>query len=305
MVGGGGRATDASLPDVRASSATQMTDSSLQSSVDSHTGLLKHVPVSASAGANGRATSQTAAASFGRSRDGTVLSHNHQHSFFNADDGDDGQSHRTLDMDQSTTAGDDDDDDDNNDNHDDIDNDLYHQVAHPRRARPAVKEESLAEFLAAYDPPGTTVSPASPSAVSPKPSRKASAAALMGRLTRTRSSSHAKDAVMARNPLSLITDSRSLSSRSAVSRHIPLQVGPSPMPVQMPPQTPLSPSLRAAPRRLQAREADSPLINRTADLADFLRDSEPPMGESLVVATPDSHGGFARMFGRRKKSIAW
>ncbi|KEY68543.1 hypothetical protein S7711_08010 [Stachybotrys chartarum IBT 7711] len=175
-------------------------------------------------------------------------------------------------------------------------------------AKPPAKEESLAEFLRNYAPPPE---PERPPQKLPK--KKASAPSLIGRFTRSSSSSNnAAATAQATSP----TDSRSLSSRAGIKGHIPIQVN---MPAgydkygrtvdagsSRPRMAPSSTSTGKAPtKKYEAREAVSS-NSRTADLASFLRDSGPPHAELDARAHSPIHyeepGGLAKVFGRRRKT---
>ncbi|KAH7326247.1 hypothetical protein B0I35DRAFT_129732 [Stachybotrys elegans] len=176
---------------------------------------------------------------------------------------------------------------------DELDDDEF--LAGPKP--PAKKEESLAEFLRNYNPPPE---PELPPAKIPK--KKASAPSLIGRFTRSSSSSH--------NNQSSNTESRSLSSRMGSKGHIPLQVSMPPgydkygpitdsAPRNTPPPT--GSSGRVPMKKYEPREAVS-VTTRTSDLASFLRDSGPVEDDLAVRMRPEEPNGFAKVFGRRKKT---
>jgi hypothetical protein len=311
----GGKAVDATLPDVRASLATQMTnttDLSMPSSANSNTGLLKKSPPT--------------------STPGTLPRHNDNTFFDDIDDTHmDGMPKRKQHrVDLYALDDDDDDDEEEADEGDDEVNDLYHSFGHSRRKEES-QGESLAEFLANCEPPSMSAPKAPEPAPAAKPKRKNSAAGLIGRFTRGSSSS--KDTVT-KAPATY--ESRSLSSRTGLTSgnrgYIPLQVAMPPGydaygPVSGRPATQDSTptlsepssahSARAPPhsagrvnmRKFEAREPSSAHAGRTNDLAAFLRDSEPPSDMSFTTMVtaqqqPDNTGGFTRMFSRRKKSLA-
>lgn len=193
---------------------------------------------------------------------------------------------------------------------------------------PPKKEESLAEFLRNYaPPPEPQVQPISQKI----PKKKSSAPSLMNRFTRSRDNKDAKAGKSLKNGLKgsfANGESRSLNSRTgsvtgaSKGGHIPIQVS-------MPPgyneyglvdspssgQPHVSSGLGAGPTRrvpmkkFEPRDA-TPNLGRsgTADLAAFLRDSEPPPSSMMTPAvTSPSHtsaesSSFSR-FVRRKKPI--
>lgn len=176
---------------------------------------------------------------------------------------------------------------------------------------PVKKEESLAEFLRNYDPPPEPVAPP----ISEKiPKKKASAPSLMSRFTRGHHSSSsvsstppvppAKEARSLNSrsgfkgyiPLQVSMPSYDKYGRSENKATPP----PPPLPMSMAP--PPSSSGRVPMKRFEPREAVSN-VSRTSDLASFLRDSEPPP-EPIVRSPPpqEESSGLAKMFGRRKKS---
>ncbi|KAL7928460.1 hypothetical protein V8C35DRAFT_242192 [Trichoderma chlorosporum] len=168
---------------------------------------------------------------------------------------------------------------------------------------PPKKEESLAEFLLNYDPP-----PEPPSPPMKMPKKKTSTPSLIGRFTRSGSKevntfNEAKGPSSRAGGLGFGSESRSLNSRVGGSKHTPIQMPPGydaygptshkPPPVSM---------NRVPMKRFETREPTS--FGQTADLARFLRDSEPP--PEIVPVQPvvpqDEPSGFARMFGRRRKA---
>lgn len=201
-----------------------------------------------------------------------------------------------------------------------------------RRAQP--KEESLIDFLRNAPPPPpsdpvpmnlprTSSMPVQPA---PAPKKKASAPSLMARF-RQNSSSSASTGM--RGP----TSARSLSSRNGpapqpsapVSKgYIPIQVNiptggdlfptyPSygsttaTPPVSSAPSNVASrPSGRVPMKKFEPRDAVSVPSRGTSDLADFLRSSEPPpsINSATYAAEPVETNG-SRLFGRRKKSTAF
>jgi hypothetical protein len=200
---------------------------------------------------------------------------------------------------------------------DEEDDELFEEAPRP----PPKKEESLAEFLRNYEPPPEPTPQIIPQN---KPKKKLSAPSLMGRFSRGLSSSHgnkapspAPAAAPAAGPSNGAygVDSRSTSSRSGGGRgYVPIQVnmpgagldvygGPDRPSIQGAASTG-----RVPMKRFEPRDAVSQ-TSRTNDLANFLRDSEPPPGiPSNPVAysprEPESTSSFSKVFGRRKKSTA-
>lgn len=196
---------------------------------------------------------------------------------------------------------------------------------------PVKKEESLAEFLRNYDPPPE---PEQPPVSQKVPKKKSSAPSLMGRFTRSglarelkqlRESNglHSKSAAAAAAP----AESRSLHSRtgtagtntSARSAHIPIQVS---MPTsydanghydrgtgsQSRAAASSGTSGRVPMKKFEPRDATPAMRSTgTADLAAFLRDSEPPpsmTAPSVPTSASEESNGLSKMFTRRKKTFA-
>jgi hypothetical protein len=201
-----------------------------------------------------------------------------------------------------------------------------------RRAQP--KEESLADFLRNYTPPPEPVRAPVPPVNQPK--KKASAPGLMARFTSRRPSvSNLVSQGSSRMPppmpqsSSVMNSSRPIASRAGsvasarttgTGRHVPIHVN-------MPPGVDkYSPSYGAVPssssgigsrppvsmhnssrvpmKKFEPREpASGPTRSATSDLADFLRNSGPPPGSVVQDPYPmpqnDAKSGF---FGRRKKA---
>ncbi|KAH7376259.1 hypothetical protein B0T11DRAFT_18676 [Plectosphaerella cucumerina] len=272
----GGKAVDASIPDIRYSQAsTNMTDvtmPSVQSSVNSQSALIKN------------------------NRSNEII------------DEEDMMPKRTRRRVKDPYA---------IDFSDEEDDELFEEAPRP----PPKKEESLAEFLRNYEPPPEPTPQIIPQN---KPKKKLSAPSLMGRFSRGLSSSHgnkapspAPAAAPAAGPSNGAygVDSRSTSSRSGGGRgYVPIQVnmpgagldvygGPDRPSIQGAASTG-----RVPMKRFEPRDAVSQ-TSRTNDLANFLRDSEPPPGiPSNPVAysprEPESTSSFSKVFGRRKKSTA-
>ncbi|KAI1389474.1 uncharacterized protein F4822DRAFT_202155 [Hypoxylon trugodes] len=172
--------------------------------------------------------------------------------------------------------------------------------------KPKVKqEESLIDFLNSCPPPPEPT----PQPVS-IPKKKSSAPNLIARL-RSGGSSISKSSNG--NPRGFANDTRSLNSRAGNGKgYTPIVIPSVPPPsnekfgndIRPSPITPASMG-RVPMKKFEPREAVS--NSRTSDLADFLRDSEPPPQQmaSLPSPTETKSNGFSRMFERRKKSTAF
>lgn len=215
----------------------------------------------------------------------------------------------------------------------------FEQPSSTRRAQP--KEESLIDFLRNAPPPPpsnpvplnlprTNTMPAQPA---PAPKKKASAPSLMARF-RQNSGSSASASASASTGMRAPTSARSLSSRSGprpppsvpVSKgYIPIQVNiptggdlyptfPSygsasatpPVP-SVPSNLASRPSGRVPMKKFEPRDAVSVPSRGTSDLADFLRSSEPPptVNSTPYAPEPVVETSGSRLFGRRKKSSAF
>lgn len=193
-------------------------------------------------------------------------------------------------------------------------------------AKPASQEESLAEFLRNVPPPPELATPAvSQGAVKPV-AKKASAPSLMARLSARNSNSHSKtpshsasqstsraknNAPQSPNHIPIAPSKSIISSSSASSPASTKRVNSSStsnyvshLDSERKPTKVLQKSYEpreAAGTRGQARTA-------TSDLADFLRNTAPPPSNGpqrlSVGPEPKEEGGFAKMFGRRKKATA-
>lgn len=187
---------------------------------------------------------------------------------------------------------------------------------------PPKKEESLADFLRNYEPPPEPMAPP----VSEKlPKKKASAPSLMGRFTRSHKEPKETHGTNGPGYGQKVQESRSLNSRAGTpsaarrSGHVPIQVHIPPgydsntgyeSTAGQPRVAPASSRSggRIPMKRFEPREAVSTVDrSATADLAAFLRDSEPPpsMTSSPTREAPVEEGGgsFSKMFGRRKKPM--
>ncbi|KAH6690541.1 hypothetical protein F5X68DRAFT_203192 [Plectosphaerella plurivora] len=273
----GGRAVDASIPDIRYSQAsTNMTDvtmPSVQSSVNSQSALIKN------------------------NRPNGII------------DEEDMMPKRTRRRVKDPYA---------IDFSDEEDDELFEEAPRP----PPKKEESLAEFLRNYEPPPE---PAAQIIPQNKPKKKLSTPSLIGRFSRGLSSSHGNKAgssspapapVAGPSNGAYGADSRSTNSRSGGGRgYVPIQVNVpgAGLDVYGGPDRPSTQGTvstgRVPMKRFEPREAVSQ-TSRTNDLANFLRDSEPPPGipSNPVPYSPreqESTGSsFSKVFGRRKKSTA-
>ncbi|KAI1167757.1 hypothetical protein F5B18DRAFT_400961 [Nemania serpens] len=162
------------------------------------------------------------------------------------------------------------------------------------------REESLMDFLNNCPPPAE---PSTPRVVPPK--KKSSAPNLIARL-RSGSSSGQNGTGHGRKG-SGMSESRSISSRMGPKvTHTPIVV-PNAMdrygPSMRSSNSPRTASYGRVPmKKFEPREA-SLSRSQTADLADFLRDSQPPPAVATFPSQPEdkSSSGFSRMFERRKK----
>lgn len=206
----------------------------------------------------------------------------------------------------------------------------------PRRKPQQPKEESLIDFLNSAPPPPesapvpfnlprTQTMPAQPTQA---PKKKASAPSLMSRFRQNSSNNSSSAATGNSNGLKSPTKSQKKGSAPAASKgYIPIQVNiptggdlfpsygsssaataaPS-MPPSMPPSTSSSrPSGRVPMKRFEPRDAVSVPSRGTSDLADFLRSSGPPPAMNtppFAAEQPETNGG-SRLFGRRKKSMGF
>jgi len=181
-----------------------------------------------------------------------------------------------------------------------------------RPPKPAAKEESLADFLRNYDPPPSaepTAFDLSGSGMA-RPKKKSSAPSLMGRFTRGSSNGGNTNGNHA-NGSSQVNGSNGATNGPTKSRgYIPLQVNMPPGydkygPIGDAPTGVPKPSTgRVQMKKFEPREpVPSASRSTTQDLADFLRNSGPPPSASPQYSpSADDDGGFPRVFGRRKKS---
>lgn len=203
----------------------------------------------------------------------------------------------------------------------------------PRRKVQQPKEESLIDFLNSAPPPPesapvpfnlprTQTMPAQPTQA---PKKKASAPSLMARF-RQNSSNNSGAAAGNSNGMKSPTKSQKNQKNSAPAAskgYIPIQVNiptggdlfPSygsssaaPAVPSVPSSTSSSrPSGRVPMKRFEPRDAVSVPSRGTSDLADFLRSSGPPPSMNAppyAAEQPETNGG-SRLFGRRKKSMGF
>ncbi|KAI1847011.1 hypothetical protein JX266_006886 [Neoarthrinium moseri] len=273
----GGKAVDASIPDIRHSQAsTVITENSVPSSINSQSALLNKAKKPAQYGNN-----------------------------FDDEDMIPKRKQRRVRDPYAIDFSDEDDDD-------------FDMAPPPPKPK---KEESLIDFLNSYDPPSDP-SPPQPFITSQTrqaalqgapvvPKKKASAPNLISRLR----SGGGAVASFGRNGTS-VNEARSVSSSQAsqgrgytpINVHIPS--GADQFITSAPPSNrAVSSSTGRVPmKRFEPREAvSSNAGSRTSDLANFLRDSEPP--PSTLASQPpraeEKSSGFSRVFERRKKSIAY
>ncbi|EON98821.1 hypothetical protein UCRPA7_5659 [Phaeoacremonium minimum UCRPA7] len=203
---------------------------------------------------------------------------------------------------------------------DEEEDDLFEET--PRRKAPP-KEESLIDFLKNAPPPPET-SPVpfniqqAQAQNAPLPKKKASASSLIARFGRT-NSSHGK-APGSPTTIRGMMDFRSSSSRSGSisnGRHVPIQANAPPVRNQygggnygatsggVSGMNSSSMGGRVPMKKFQARDATPMPSRETSDLAEFLRNSEPPpsMTASPYGGSADQDtNGFAKVFARRKKA---
>ncbi|QUC20301.1 uncharacterized protein UV8b_04542 [Ustilaginoidea virens] len=275
LSGAGGKAVDATLPDMRSSLAsTNVTESSrpsIQSSVNSKSALLR---------------SRTSSA---------VPSH-----LF---DGDDmampkRKTRRVRDPYAIDLS-----------DEEDADGDEACALGTPKS--PARKEESLAEFLRNCEPP---LEPASPHPLSGLPRKKSSAPSLVSRLTRSSRGRESPPFGKAADAKSINSCGGSntrgyipiqVNMPAGSDAHAPAGHSQAARPMA-PPSRPKVPMRKYEPREAVVKRS------QTDDLADFLRDSAPPpAGRFPAAADPapartegGSGSGMSRVFGRRKKLLA-
>lgn len=204
----------------------------------------------------------------------------------------------------------------------------------PRRKPQQPKEESLIDFLNSAPPPPesapvpfnlprTQTMPVQPTQA---PKKKASAPSLMSRFRQNSSSNSNNSSAAAGNSngLKSPTKSQKRGGAPAASKgYIPIQVniptggdlfpsyGSSSAATaapSMPPSASSSrPSGRVPMKRFEPRDAVSVPSRGTSDLADFLRSSGPPPAMNtppFAAEQPETNGG-PRLFGRRKKSMGF
>jgi hypothetical protein len=197
----------------------------------------------------------------------------------------------------------------------------------PIRAPPK-KEESLAEFLRNYEPPPEPAPPVMPAKQPKKKASAPSLITRLARgsssskhETPAPSASQAPSYNDARSLSGRLgsggggSSSNNNNNYNNKGGHIPIQVQIPPGYDQYGPissgssarDTPSTASPRRVPmKKFEPREAQSNNTTRTSDLASFLRDSAPP---DDMIAPPsrnlpqqEESNGLSKMFGRRKKS---
>ncbi|KAG8168730.1 hypothetical protein KVR01_001479 [Diaporthe batatas] len=202
----------------------------------------------------------------------------------------------------------------------------------PRRKPQQPKEESLIDFLNSAPPPPESApvpfnlprTQTMPAQATQAPKKKASAPSLMSRFRQNSSNHNSSAAAGNSNGLKSPTKSQKKGSVPAASKgYIPIQVniptggdlfpsyGSSSTATaapSMPPSTSSSrPSGRVPMKRFEPRDAVSVPSRGTSDLADFLRSSGPPPTMNtppFAAEQPETNAG-SRLFGRRKKSMGF
>lgn len=197
----------------------------------------------------------------------------------------------------------------------DEDDDLFDEIL--PKPKPPKKEESLIDFLNSYEPPPEPEP--KPIMAPPMLPKKKSAPNLMQRL---RAGAHANSGSFGLTRRGSNAERTSnLESQSLNSRAGTVNRGYTPIAVNIPPgadkyapdlmppppRAQTSSSNRVPMKRYEARDAHS-ITTRTSDLANFLRDSEPPPSTVASPASPTNDkasGGISRMFERRKNSTVF
>lgn len=272
---GGGKAVDAVIPDLRQSrTSTAMTENSLPSSINSNSALLNQAKKPAQYTGNFDDEDMIPKRKQRRVRDPYAIDFS------------------------------------------DEEEDEDFEIA-PQPKPKAKKEESLIDFLNNYDPPGESGPPQpfipaqAPQAL---PKKKPSTSNMFSRLRSAGSGSTSAPKNNTANP----TQPRATSSQASngrnytpISTNIPAGASFSNSSNQSTgTRTASNPSGgRVLMKRYEPREAASAGMGRTADLASFLRDSEPP--PSAMPPPPVARqeekpsSGFSGVFGRRKKSSVY
>lgn len=174
----------------------------------------------------------------------------------------------------------------------------------PRRPQP-IKEESLADFLRNVPPPVENaptplVLDTQPNVLRKDVKKKASSQSLMSRFGRNGSIS-SRPSTMASVQGSITSPPPPMPSSKYFSNPPPRPAAPQ---VNSPVNPPSNAGPRVAQRQYAARDP-SYRPTKTDDLADFLRNSEPPPGAAqpkvLDAALQKRGNGFSRMFGKEKK----
>ncbi|KAH8178941.1 flo11 [Sarocladium implicatum] len=272
----GGRAVDATIPEIRHSQAsTNVTENSMpsmQSSVNSSSALLKKNPPKNGGGMSSK--------------------------MFDEDDMMPKRKQRRVRDPYAIDFSDEEDEDE----------ELFSAMPKP----PVKKEESLAEFLASYQPPEPPPEP--PASRQKQPRKKMSAPSLMARFRNTYSrDSHSHSPPPPPKPPVAPQPPASAGRATGGKGHVPIQVTMPPGYDQYGAISNAGPPRRRSTagntgkvpmKKFQPREAVS-VTTGTSDLADFLKHSEPPpMNNGLAsnsAAVEEESNGLSKMFGRRKK----
>jgi hypothetical protein len=186
----------------------------------------------------------------------------------------------------------------------DEDDEGYDVTPQPQPQPQPKQEESLIDFLNNYPPPAE---PSTQPIVSPK--KKSSTPNLIARL-RSGSSAGLYGSGYGRKG-SGISEHRGLNSRGGPKvTHTPIVVPTVTDRYNSSITSPAAPRAasygRVPMKRFEPRDA-STSSSHTADLANFLRDSQPPPSMTALPSPPEDRtsSGFSRIFERRKKSTAY
>ena len=178
------------------------------------------------------------------------------------------------------------------DEDEDEDIDTYHK---PKQ--PAIKEESLADFLKNVPPPKeSTVQPIYAPEVVKNVKKKSSTHSFRSRF------GGKKDSVSNISPK--VSESSKLPSHAPISNQYSSNAAPYDAARNGSYTASVQSSSRMAPKSYQPRDAGYNASSRTNDLADFLMKSEPPpqqtMPKTFSPMLGKEEGSLKRMFGRRK-----
>ncbi|CAM1500999.1 Fc.00g101610.m01.CDS01 [Cosmosporella sp. VM-42] len=265
----GGRAVDATIPDIRYSQAsTHGTDTSMpsmQSSINSHTALLKN-------------------------KGGSMPSSK----MFDDDDIMPKRKTRRVRDPYAIDFSDEDDDDD------------FITTATPKP--PVKKEESLAEFLRNYEPPPEPVSAPISHKIPKKKASAPSLIGRFTRSSTNHSSNGSVSQSSAGNDSRSLSSRGGIRGYIPIQVSMPTGYDKYGAIDSKPSRPPMPASAGSAGRvpmkRFEPREAASN-VTKTSDLASFLRNSEPPP-EPVQQPPPQQESGssLSKMFSRRKKNVA-